>query len=151
MTQEQAEFKHGKDNVIWGRPDLDWYRSDRSTPQPMITRAKRFPKYAYGRIGFAMLIHKIAYVDLRWYEVGSGGGFLYRINKPHMTAHCNCGEMVYIDSTKGNVCEIPAPDAVLCGRCHGEGPVWPKNRQVEGKPTKKEAKVRIGCVARGKA
>ena len=148
MTREQAEFKHGKDNVIWGRPDLDWYRSGRGEPQPMVSRAKRFPKYAYGRLGFACLLHKIIYVDLRWYDVGESGEFLFRVNRPHMTAHCACGQMVYLDSKHGNSCEIPKPEAVLCGRCHGTGPIWPKNRNTDVAITKQLAKVRLGCVAR---
>jgi hypothetical protein len=151
MTREEAEFKHGAANIIWGRPDLEWYRSRRTTPQPMVTEAKRFPKYVHGRVGFAALLHKIVAVKLTWYDFGDDGNFLVRINKPHMYAECACGAHFSLDGKRGASCELPAPDAVLCGRCEGIGPIRPKNRQVEGRPTKKEAKVRLGCVARGRA
>lgn len=122
-----------------GRPDFEcWGRGK----QFGVTRAKTFPKYAFSRAG--MLMHKIVDVRLHWWEVCDKGHRLVRLDKPNMFAQTGCGQTIFLKPGRGHTCTIPLPDAVLCGRCHGEGPVFPKSRPH--KVSKQYAKDHLGCV-----
>ena len=107
--------------------------------------AKKFPAYAYGKIGSSSLIHKVSRVKLRWYELNSATTMQRRIN-PEMLAETVCGRHIFLDPAHGRMCEIPKPDAVLCGRCHGQGVNFPRGK--EHAVPMKLAKIRLGCIAR---
>lgn len=127
-------------NIIQGRPDF----TDRNFG---VTRAKRHAKYVYSNLN-GLLLHKIAHVQLRWYD--AGGDHLIRRETPHASITTICGQTFFGGKTRrggkvrATMCELPKPDAVLCGRCHGEGPVFGKD-STPG-VTKQEAKTRLGCV-----
>jgi hypothetical protein len=132
--------------IIPGRPDLDWYKSGRSTPRPGVTVAKRHPPYVHGKIGMAQLLHKVMRLELRWYEVGPDGHHMRRLHSPSMMATTVCGHVFYI-GTRAQTCEMPKPDTVMCGRCHGTGPNFGKHGI--NNVSRQEAKVRLGCVPTG--
>ena len=125
--------------IIQGRPDFQ-------NPKFGVTRAKRHPKYVYGNV-FGCLVHEIAYVEFRWYDCGAGGSCLIRRDHPWITITTNCGQVFFYRSQNGKpkstMCEIPNTDAILCGRCQGKGPVFPKSGKWD--VTKSEAKIRLGC------
>jgi hypothetical protein len=128
---------------IEGRPDL----ADHSFG---ITKVAKFPKYVYSTAGNAMLVHKVASVDAYWYEEDYGR--LLRLETPKLIARTACNMSCFIHLPRNNrkfkavMCEIPKPDAVLCGACHGE----PRPFGKHGKPpcTKEMAKIRLGCLQR---
>ncbi len=133
---------------IEGRPD--W-----SNPGFGRTTLKRHPPYVYARRG-GMLVHKVLRVEASWYravwlnkEACETG--LERLPSPRITFYTVCGQMFYGHSDgklgpRTQVCKVPAPDAVLCGRCHGTGPVFGKGL-AELTVKREEAKRRLGCVA----
>ena len=134
------------DIIIKGRPDME----DRQFGK---TRAKRHPKYVYGTAS-GLLMHEVAYVELHWYDFGPGGHSLIRRDSPRITITTCCGQLFHAQPRHWNrpnrdgkpratICDVPNPDAVLCGRCRGEGPVFGKNGT--GNVTKREAKDRLGC------
>ena len=133
--------------IIPGRPDLEWYRS-RQGKQPFYTKAKKFPKYVHGVRGNSALIHTIAYVDMDWCQVGGNGSYLIKLDSPIMHATAICGTHFRLSSKSGVTCEIPKPDAVMCGRCNGEMPPFSKRNpnRLDIKAAKKE----LGCIVEGK-
>jgi hypothetical protein len=56
---------------------------------------------------------------------------MQRLDKPTVIAYCVCGAIRYLNSGKhsAKVCEIPDPNAVLCGLCHGELPTFSRRRK----------------------
>jgi hypothetical protein len=122
------------------RPDV-WTR----IPEP--TRAKKFPRYVHGKVGMAMLLHKIEYVNLKWY--GYGRHEFVRLKSPSLIAHTVCGAIFHLAPGRAGVCELPAPDAVLCGRCHGTGTIWGHGKTPT--VTKRYAKDHLGCVVQGES
>lgn len=126
-------------NIVQGRPDFHVKNFG-------VTRAKRHPKYVYGSV-FGCLVHEIKYVEFRWYEVGSPGNHLIRLDSPRVSATTKCGIAFFINNynsrAKANVCEIPKADAVFCKACRKEGKNFPKNKEWE--VTKQDAKKRLGC------
>jgi hypothetical protein len=132
--------------VIPGRPDLAWY-SSRQGKQPFMSRAKKFPKYVHGVCGNSALIHTIAYVNLRWYRLDSGGNNLILVNEPIMRATCICGTSFRLSAKSGVTCEIPKPDAVMCGRCNGQMP--PFSKRNPNRLDIKAAKKALGCIVEG--
>jgi hypothetical protein len=128
-------------NIVEGRPDF----VDRKFG---VTVAKRHAKYVYSNLN-GLLLHKVNKVELHWYDARMD--HLVRRDVPHVSITTVCGQMFFGSSSRGGkalrrstMCELPKPDAVLCGRCHGETPPFGK----DGKPpcTKGEAKVRLGCI-----
>ena len=105
--------------------------------------AKKHPKYVFGVGGNNALVHKIRCVRLRWWTVGPSGHYLVRLQSPRMFAECICGATKFIDSPRAKVCEMPAPDAVLCGRCMGTGTNFPRGREHD--IPIREARVRLWC------
>lgn len=108
--------------------------------------AKKHPKYVHGKVGMAMLLHKIAFVRMRWYDYDYN--FIHRLKHPILTAHTICGTMWRLEAGKSGTCELPTPDAVICGICSGTGRIWPRG-QKNPVVTKRQAKDRLGCVAKG--
>ena len=134
--ESDVEF-YGEDKIIRGRPDF-------GNPGFGHTEAKKSPKYVYSpRQG--MLVHKVAKTSMAWYRVGPPGDHLIRLDSPRIVYFTICGQMCFPGKARSVTCAVPDPNAVLCGRCHGEGPVFPKNRPW--KVTKREAHDRLGCVA----
>lgn len=132
--------------IVEGRPDLPGFGGDARFG---ITRAKSHAKYVYGTSSNACLLHKIMHVEMHWYTPGGCGDHLVRLSSPWMGATSMCGQFFSIGGTKAKTCELPRPDTVLCGRCHGEGPIFGKNQ--EHKITRRQAKDRLGCIASGDA
>lgn len=136
------------EEVIEGRPDF-------RNPKFGVTRAKRFPPYVFSVSVNSCLIHKIAYVEMHWYEVIRGGHALARRRKPFVFATTVCGQSKRLSvgsrgAQPARTCLLPDPDAVLCGRCHGEAATFGK----EGAGTKaglsrQEAWTKLGCVVKG--
>lgn len=128
---------------IDGRPDLDWYRN-RIGPQFGVTKAKKFPKYVYAAGGNGLLMHKIANVDLHWWDVENSNRLVRRY-RPCMIAHTICGQIMRLAPGRSHSCQIPDPKAVLCNRCHGKTANFPKNGKHE--IPKREAHDRLACIA----
>jgi hypothetical protein len=127
--------------IIEGRPDFgNWDFG--------VTHAKRFPKYVYSQAkSNGCLIHKIADVELRWWEAHFD--YMVRLDTPKVIAHTVCGMAKFITHglRKGNAltCAVPKPDAVLCGKCHGETCSFPR-KDPASKQKRKEAKLKLGCI-----
>lgn len=133
-----------------GRPDhhgdgMEWAR----------TMAKKHPKYVYGR-RLGMLLHEIACMEFQWWQLGDNGSYWVRMKNPRIHFTTKCGTFFFGPdpesryakqrAPKAAVCELPKPDAVLCGRCRGEGPVFAKGCKAKpGGPTRQEARARLGC------
>ena len=134
-------------NIIHGRPDLDYY-SGRRAERFGVTRAKKHPPYVFSIGGNACLIHKIAYVELHWWEAKYD--HMVKRHRPKMIANTICGMFKFLDADRSRTCLIPSPDAVLCGRCHGEMPTFGKNGAGTKAGMKRtEAHVKLGCVVKG--
>jgi len=129
--------------VINGRPDFGGYGFG-------ITRAKTHPPYVFGIRGLSCLVHKVLRVELHWYRVGGHGECLVRMKKPVMIAITNCQQHWRLEPLSSRTCHIPSPDALLCGRCHGEGATFPKRGPAKKSGlTRQEAHVKLGCVVKG--
>jgi hypothetical protein len=125
--------------VTDGRPDFPgWKRFG-------ITQAKHFPKYVYSANKMGLLIHKIAKVDLHWWEPIDQGERLARLDKPRMIATTVCGQNKFLSPGRAHTCAVPDPRAVLCGKCHGQPATFAKNRVP--KVTKEYARDHLGCMA----
>jgi len=111
------------------------------------TLVKKHPKYIFSSSRNAALIHRIREVRLRWWTYGPGGHYLLRLQTPRMFAECYCGMSFRLHDTSAQVCEIPAPDAVLCAMCHGQGRNFPRGRKHE--VSMSLAKIRKGCLVKG--
>lgn len=125
--------------IVPGRPDF----ADKSFG---ITKAKRHVKYVYSNDANGCLIHKVREVTFHWYE--AKGDYLERRQAPHICIKTICSQVFFAHNRKGKraatMCEIPSPDAVLCGRCHGEPPVFTKGKSHAEE--KRAARARLGCV-----
>lgn len=124
---------------VLGRPDFGGSRFG-------ITVATTHPPYVYSSNGMGRLIHRVARVDLHWYDCK--GDWLRRRSSPKMIAVTVCGNYRHLTSTrrlKARTCAVPAPDAVLCGRCHGQTANFP-HRDPTSKRRALEAKRKLGCI-----
>ena len=132
-----------RETYVEGRPDFANHSFG-------ITRLKDYPKYVYGMAGNALLVHKVAYVEAYWYEPQYDR--MLRLETPKLIARsvCNCSFFIHLPHArkkfKAVMCEIPKPDAVLCGACHGQPRPYGKN----GTPpcSKELAKIQLGCLVR---
>jgi len=124
---------------------MDWAR----------TVAKKHPKYVYGR-RHGMLLHEVLIMELQWWQLGDNGRYWVRMKSPRIHFQTRCGvfffgtdpESKYARQrvAKAAVCELPKPDAVLCGRCQGKEPIFAKGCKAKpGGPTRQEARARLGC------
>jgi hypothetical protein len=126
--------------IVEGRPDF----TDHSFGK---TYAKKFPKYVFSNMN-GLLIHVISSVEFHWYD--ARGSYLERRDTPRVIINTNCNQTFFGHSTtlssgkpRASFCELPKADAVLCGRCHGQGPIF--GRDSKSTVTKQEAKARLGC------
>lgn len=129
--------------VIHGRPDF----ADRDFG---VTEAKTFPPYIFSVRGLSCLVHKVLYVRLHWYRCGGQGEYLVRMKKPVMIATTVCQASWRLEPTSSRTCHIPSPDALLCGRCHGEPATFGyRGKSRQRGLTRQEAHVKLGCVVKG--
>ena len=129
---------------IYGRPDLQ----DHSFGK---TVARKHPPYVFGIRGVSCLVHKVRQVELYWWRVGGrGGDSLVKLKQPVMIAQTMCSQSFRLDGDVCRACRVPSPDALLCGRCHGEGATFPKHGPAKlSGLTRQEAHVKLGCVVQG--
>ncbi len=107
--------------------------------------AKKFLPYVHSVGPNALLIHKVASVRIFWDERNG------KVNqgKPAVIAKTICGVSRIVSHYYGKgkirakMCEIPDPNAVLCGRCHGDIATFSKQRTA--KVTKRWAHDHLGC------
>lgn len=117
-----------------------------------ITTMAKHPKYVYGVSHNSMLIHKVSRVEAHWYEARYDR--LLRLETPKLIAKTVCQQHFFIQMPHdrrhftASFCEIPKPDAVLCGACYGK----PRPFGKHGKPpcSKELARVRLGCLTRAR-
>lgn len=129
--------------VIHGRPDF-------GASGFGITEAKKHPPYVFGIRGVSCLVHKILRVELHWWRVSRTGCELVKLKRPVMIAVTPCAQSFRLEGRISRTCHVPKPDALLCGRCHGEGATFPKRgRARKTGLTRQEAHVKLGCVVDG--
>lgn len=107
------------------------------------TEVKAKLPYVHSTSRNACLIHKVAYVEARWYS--GHYSYMRRLEQPWIRAQTVCGLGIYLSNGKksGKMCGLPDPNAVLCGVCHGELPTFSKHRTARIK--KQWAKDHLGC------
>jgi hypothetical protein len=128
---------------IDGRPD----HQDHSFG---VTLAKTFPPYVYGIRGVSCVVHKILRVELHWWRVSDSGCRLVRMKRPVMIAITPCAQSFWLRVEVCRTCRVPNPDALLCGRCHGEISTFPKRGPARKTgETRQEAHIKLGCVVAG--
>jgi hypothetical protein len=97
------------------------------------TDATRFPPYVFSATR-GLLLHRVQRLRLYWYwwdEHGRGLGAPIRLACPRMFAECVCGQSFHLQGrTHAQLCQQPNPDALLCGRCQGQGPLFGKDRRA---------------------
>jgi len=132
----KMNFRPGID--IDGRPDFGNWEFG-------VTHAKHALPYVHSTWRNACLVHKVADVRMRWYD--AKGSWLQRRDTPSVIAETVCGQFVFLGTDnrrlRGKMCKIPDPNAVLCGRCHGELPTFSAKRKWRIK--KRWAKDHLGC------
>lgn len=129
--------------VIHGRPDF-------ANPEFGITRAKKHAPYVFSIRGLSCLVHKVAYVEIRWFNYGPGGHTLIRTDTPKMIANTVCGYHFFLEAKRSRTCQIPDPAAVLCGRCHGEVATFGKDGPAQQAGISKQAAhIALGCAVKG--
>ena len=130
-------------NVIYGRPDFANHGFG-------VTLAKKFPPYVFSIGANACLVHKVKRVEIRWWQVAGHGEKLVKLTKPRMIAILACGEFRFLASDRTRTCMVPNPDAILCGRCHGElAPFGKHGTARKAGITVQQAHVKLGCVVKG--
>ena len=132
-------------NIIHGRPDF-------ADPYFGVTVAKKHPPYVFSINANAALVHKIRSVELRWWKVGGvRGECLVRLHRPRLIANTLCGTFFFLNGAKSRTCQIPSPEALLCGRCHGVGAIFDRVtcRTKDGTLTRSDAHVKLGCMVAG--
>jgi hypothetical protein len=112
-----------------------------------VSIAKRHPNYVFSVNKNACLMHKIGEVEIQHYAFIAGGSKLGRLKQPAMIAHTVCGASFALTPERSRTCAVPLPDAVLCGRCHGQLPTF--RRSVASKAAKIAARVKLGCEVAG--
>lgn len=113
------------------------------------TTTRRHPAYVYSINKNATLMHKVRDVEIQFYAF-LGMNKLGRLKQPAMIAHTVCGCSRPLTPDRTRTCHIPFPDAVLCGRCHGEPASFGKHGDATKAGIKKAvAHVKLGCVVNG--
>ena len=114
-----------------------------------VSTTKRHPAYVYSINKNSALMHKIREVEIQWYAF-LGMGHMGRLKIPAMIAHTVCGVSRALTPDRSRTCAVPEPGALLCGRCHGEGPWFGRDRKAQKAGiTRQEAHVKLGCVVAG--
>lgn len=141
--------------VAWFRnPDLDDSVGliDRDSVNERtfgVTTSHRHPAYVYSIGGNACLMHKVREVTIQWYAIVNMNR-LGRLKQPAMMAQTVCGMSKTLRAERTRTCHIPEPDALLCGRCHGEPATFGKHGSATKAGTKRaEAHVKLGCIVNG--
>jgi hypothetical protein len=139
-------------NIIHGRPDME----DRNFG---CTQAKRHPRYVYSTDANGCLVHLVRAVNFRWYDIGGTcGEYLVRRNSPTVNITTKCGQLFHVvkhygkkrrDGAGAMMCELPNPDAVLCGRCQGDAASFRKTKDAYKE--RQSAKLKLGCMVEGEA
>lgn len=111
-----------------------------------VTTAKRHPNYVFSINKNACLMHKIAEVEIHHYATLNHHK-LGRLKQPAMIAHTVCGATRILTAKHSRTCTVPLPDAVLCGRCHGQPATF--RRSVASTDAKRAARVKLGCEVAG--
>jgi hypothetical protein len=106
--------------------------------------AKTFLPYVYSTSRNAALVHRVLRVQVRWWDCAMT--HMLRRQSPILIVECACGMFFRINGAKAKMCEIPKPDAVLCGACNGKGRNFPRRRPADIPLSL--AKIRIGCIER---
>lgn len=115
-----------------------------------VTTTKRHPAYVYSINRNACLMHKVLEVEIQWYALIGDGSLMGRLKQPAMIARTVCGCSRALVPEKTRTCHIPAPDSVLCGRCHGEPATFGKHgKGTQARWKRAEAHVRLACVVNG--
>lgn len=115
-----------------------------------VSTTRRHPAYVYSVNKNAALIHKVREVEIHWYALIGGGSQMGRLKQPAMIAHTVCGNSKALTPERTRTCHIPAPDALLCGRCHGEPATFGKHGAATKAGVKRrDANVKLGCVVNG--
>jgi hypothetical protein len=111
-----------------------------------ITYAKKFPPYVYSANGTGCLIHKVQHVQINWWT--RDWNYLIRLDTPVMIAQTICGMHKRIEPgrMRSALCALPKPEAVLCGKCHGQPANFPR-KNPESKAQRRIAKRNLGCIA----
>jgi hypothetical protein len=140
MSEFLGVFREGID--VMGRPDHNCYLPEEK--QWWWTEAKTFKPLVHGSSHNCCLVHKVARVKLRWYD--GYYSYMRRRDHPCAIAETVCGQYFFLNVPKkgAKMCELPAPDAVQCGRCNGELPTFSKRRKVQIK--RQWAKDHLACV-----
>ncbi len=110
-----------------------------------VQQSKRHPAYVYSINKNACLMHRIIRVEVQFYAFVSIGK-IGRLKQPAMIAHTACGASRPLTPDRSRTCHVPLPGAVLCGRCHGQGPTFRRSGQSQ---QRREAAVKLGCVVAG--
>lgn len=108
---------------IDGRPDFQ-------TRGFGITRATPRAEYVFTKRG--MLVHRIKYMELHWYDVVDRKK-LGRRRSPRISYQTVCGVSLHATSytEQPSMCARVAPDAELCRSCLGQGRNFKRrNRKV---------------------
>jgi hypothetical protein len=111
--------------------------------------AKRHPVYVYSVTPNSCLMHRIAAVEIYW-DVLVNGSTVGRLKTPRMMARTICGMTKFLFAQKSRTCQVPLPDSVLCGRCHGEVATFGKSGAgTKAGLTRKVARIKLGCEIAG--
>lgn len=128
---------------IMGRPD----HADHNFG---VMRAKRHPPYVFSIRGASCLVHKVAYVDLHWWRVSNGGHSLVKLKRPVLIAHTTCSMVFRLEGRTARTCLVPAPESLLCGRCHGDLATFGKDGAATAAGlTRHVAHLKLGCAVPG--
>jgi hypothetical protein len=100
------------------------------------TEAKRHPAYVYGTSKGACLVHRVTGLHLHWVLDRKG---MRKFS--HHSISCACGQTFL--QRRSQMCEIPNIDAIDCGRCWKNGPVFKWHSDYD---LRKEAHMKLGCV-----
>ncbi len=111
--------------------------------------ATKFPPFVFGIRGNSCLVHKVKGVRLYWWRI-AGMHLLVKMKRPTMIAECVCNQSFRLDPEIARTCRVPNPDAILCGRCHGEpAPFGERGHAKLAGVKMQDAKVKLGCVVQG--
>jgi hypothetical protein len=114
-----------------------------------VSTTRRHPAYVYAINKNAHLMHRIAGVTIHWYAIVTMNK-LGRLKQPAMIAKTMCGYHFPLTADRTRTCTVPEPDAVLCGRCHGEPATFGKHgRGTKEGWDKRAARVKLGCEVAG--
>jgi hypothetical protein len=125
--------------IIKGRPDFQ-------NKNFGITRAKRFPPFVFSTDANSCLVHKVASIEFHWTDVINQGRDLIRLDSPRIIIRTKCGQFFRPVKKKAVVCELPSPDALVCGRCERKSSTFRKGKDSYN--ARRKAHDKLGCLTR---